>query len=76
MSLFIDGKEVQFKEGQSVLRACLDAGVYVPHLCAIDGEEDPGASCRLCMVEIEGYPQPFAACSIKVTEGLKVRTDT
>ncbi len=32
--------------------------------------------CGLCLVEIEGHPEPVRACSTPVAEGLVVRTDS
>jgi NADH dehydrogenase/NADH:ubiquinone oxidoreductase subunit G len=76
MRIVIDGRQVEAEEGKTALRACLDAGIYVPHLCALDGEELPGASCRLCLVELEDTGQIVPSCTIKVKEGLRIRTDT
>jgi formate dehydrogenase beta subunit len=44
--------------------------------------ENPGANvakeahCNLCLVEIEGQPEPVNSCITKVDDGLIVRTDT
>jgi bidirectional [NiFe] hydrogenase diaphorase subunit len=56
IELIIDGRPVLAKQGTSVLQACLDNGVYIPNLCFFEGDCEPDASCRLCFVEIEGYP--------------------
>ena len=32
-TFIIDGKEVPFTEGQTIIQAALAAGVYIPHLC-------------------------------------------
>lgn len=74
IELTMDGKKVKVKDGERVLWAALDAGVYVPHLCA--GREigfHPGA-CRLCFVEIEGRKEPVLSCSEIVKEGMVVNT--
>lgn len=34
MTLTIDGRPVETTSGRSVLQACLEAGIYVPHLCS------------------------------------------
>ena len=39
VKLYIDGHEVEAREGQSVLEAALAADIYIPHLCR------PTASC-------------------------------
>ena len=51
MKIIIDGKEIEAKEGQSVLEAALAANVFIPHLCSHPDLEAKGG-CRLCSVEI------------------------
>ena len=34
MKITIDGKEIEAKEGQSVLEAALAANVFITHLCS------------------------------------------
>ena len=74
INLAIDGIPVQAKKGEKVLFAALDAGIYIPNLCAIRGVR-PHAGCRLCFVEIEGRPEPVTSCTEEVTEGMVVHTD-
>lgn len=50
--LFIDGQEIPFTSGQTIMDAALAAGVYIPHLCHMPGLP-PHGSCKLCAVEIE-----------------------
>jgi formate dehydrogenase beta subunit len=40
---------------------------------AVSGEE---AHCNLCLVEIDGHPEPVNSCITPVEEGMVVRTDT
>ena len=75
VNITIDGRPVQAAQGQKLLFAALDAGIYIPNLCAIR-DAKPHAGCRLCLVEIEGRAEPTAACTENVTEGMIVRTDT
>jgi bidirectional [NiFe] hydrogenase diaphorase subunit len=73
--LIVDGRTVQAKQDISVLQACLANGIYIPHLCFLEDDPEPDAACRLCLVEIEGCPEPVTSCTILVTNGLQVRTD-
>lgn len=75
IKLTIDGQTVQASEGDRVLFAALDAGIYIPNLCAIRGVQ-PHTGCRLCFVEIEGQPAPVTSCTEEVAEGMVVRTDS
>jgi formate dehydrogenase (NADP+) beta subunit len=36
----------------------------------------PGRGCGLCVVEVEGMPDPVSACSTKVKAGMVVVTDS
>ena len=76
VKLVVDGKEIEARKGSSLLRICLDNGIYIPNLCRLSGMKRPPASCRLCFVEVEGIPQPTPSCTVKVREGMTVRTDT
>jgi NADH dehydrogenase/NADH:ubiquinone oxidoreductase subunit G len=73
---FVDNKEIQAEEGTTLLKACLDKGIYIPNLCYLEEKSKPFASCRMCFVEIEGEDTPTASCTIKVREGMAVKTDT
>ncbi|MCL6610186.1 MAG: (2Fe-2S)-binding protein [Peptococcaceae bacterium] len=70
----IDGKAIETAAGEKILWAALDNGIYIPHLCSIRENHSPFASCRLCFVEIEGYPGPVTACTEGAAEGMAVRT--
>ncbi len=47
----IDGQDIPFKNGQTIMDAALAAGVYIPHLCHKPGLT-PHGSCKLCTVDI------------------------
>lgn len=72
--LTIDGKRIKSREGDKILWAALDNGIYIPNLCAIRKAATPYAGCRLCFVEIEGRNGPITACTEPVSEGMVVNT--
>ena len=72
--LFIDGKEIECSEGETLLWVALDNGIYIPNLCAMRGRIEPYGACRLCFVEVEGENLPVTACTTKVKEGMVVNT--
>jgi NADH dehydrogenase/NADH:ubiquinone oxidoreductase subunit G len=76
IKLVVDDKELEVVEGTVLLDACLDQGIYIPHLCHLKGAEEPHASCRLCFVKIEGMSKPVPSCTVKAREGMVVKTDT
>jgi bidirectional [NiFe] hydrogenase diaphorase subunit len=74
--LSVDERVIEAAEGQSLLKACLQNDIYIPHLCYHENHSESAASCRLCFVEIEGLPGPLTACTVKVAAGLRVTTDS
>ena len=69
----LDGREVPFEPGQTVLQAALAAGRYIPHLC-YHPEFKPHGSCKLCTARIGG--RMMTACTTPAAAGLEVASDT
>ena len=76
ISLIIDNQEVLAQEGDLLLWVALENGFYIPNLCALKERSVSFAGCRLCFVEIEGYPEPITACTETVRAGMVVKTRT
>ena len=75
VDLTIDGKEVQVKEGTTILEAAKSAGIRIPTLCYHE-RMNPIGSCRMCVVEIEGVPNLMTACTTPASEGISVTTNS
>ena len=71
----IDGEQYSAKEGDTILQVARDNKIPIPTLCYLEGLSTFGA-CRLCVVEIEGSPKLFPACTTKPTESMVVHTKT
>ncbi len=73
--LQIDGREVQAREGATLLEAAQGAGIRIPTLCHHEKLEPYGA-CRICTVEVvtNGRTNLVAACLYPVEQNLVVRT--
>ncbi len=69
----LDGEEVGFRPGESILAAARRAGRYIPHLCW-HPEFPAHGSCRLCIVKVNGHPG--AACTIGAAQGLEIESNT
>src|SRR6476659_681402 len=54
-----------------ILQACNDAGIAIPQYCYHPGLSIP-ASCRICLVEVEGIPKLVPACQTPVRDGMVV----
>ena len=75
VQLTINGRQVEATQGETVLSAAKRAGIKIPALCHQEGMAAWGA-CRLCLIDVEGWDKPQAACTTWVQEGMVVRTDT
>jgi bidirectional [NiFe] hydrogenase diaphorase subunit len=73
--LQIDGREVEAKEGMTLLEAARSAGIFIPTLCHHEKLEPYGA-CRICVVEVDagGKTSLVASCLYPVEKNLVVRT--
>ncbi len=74
-TLFIDGKNVSARAGQTILEVARENGIDIPTLCHLDGLSDVGA-CRICVVEVKGSPKLFPACVTSIFEGMEVTTQS
>ena len=71
---------VEVPEGATILEAARKVKINIPTLCHLDLHNikmvNKAASCRVCMVEVEGRKNLAPACATPVTEGIIVHTDT
>ncbi len=64
--LKINDQEIEVAPGETVLRAALSRGIYIPYYCYHPALSIVG-QCRMCLVEVKGAPKPLTACSTAVT---------
>ena len=67
----LDGEDLPFNAGQTILQAATRGGRYIPHLCWHPDFAAHG-SCRLCIVEVDG--RTVAACTTRVAQGMEVQS--
>ncbi len=72
--IVIDGREIEARDGETVLTAALSAGIHIPHFCFHPNLKIAG-NCRMCLVELEKVPKLQVACGTVVREGLVVTTN-
>ncbi len=75
LKLKVNGKEIEIKEGLTVLQACEQAGFEIPRFCYHEKLSIAG-NCRMCLVEIEKSPKPVASCAMQASEGMSIKTNT
>ena len=80
IDLTIDGRPVSVPEGSTILDAAKKLDINIPTLCHLDLEGTPmvnkGASCRICVVEVEGRRNLAPSCATPATQGMVVRSNT
>src|SRR4051812_11777947 len=76
-TFFMDDKEIDIREGETIFRAGRRHDIKLPHLCySPKPGYRPDGNCRVCMVEIEGERVLAASCLRTPTPGMKVKTQT
>lgn len=75
VTLRIDDQDLSAREDETIIEVCREHRIPIPSLCHLDGLSVWGG-CRLCVVELEGQSRLYAACSTRVAEGMRIRTQT
>ncbi len=74
-TLVINGQEVPFEPGQTILEVARDNGIFIPTLCYQKRAEPIGA-CRICVVEVSGFDELLPACSTPANAGMEIETES
>ena len=73
VKIVIDGKSCTADSNDTILTVAKRHGVDIPTLCYLKDINEP-ASCRICVVEVEGSPKLVTSCSTKVRDGMVIST--
>ncbi|MAT43370.1 MAG: formate dehydrogenase subunit alpha [Anaerolineaceae bacterium] len=71
----INGKIIETESGNTVLKAARENNILIPTLCD-HPDLTPHGGCRLCNVEIKGARSLLAACTLPVSDGMEVFTES
>ena len=72
----VNGVDVEFEPGMTVLQVAERAGHEIPRFCYHERLSIAG-NCRMCLVEVKpGPPKPQASCALPAAEGQMIFTDT
>src|SRR5690349_17438525 len=74
-SLTLNGTDVPFQPGQTILEAARTAGVDIPTLCWYPKLPIVG-NCRICLVSVKGQNKLLPACATPAAEGMVVETES
>ncbi len=75
ITVTIDGVECQAKFGQTILDIARANSIYIPTMCYLTKVE-PIASCRMCVVDVEGVDGMILSCQARATDGAVIHTNT
>ncbi len=75
VNLTIDDIAVSVEENTTILDAAKTVDINIPTLCYLKDINDIG-SCKICVVEAEGYEYLLTSCRTKVKEGMVIHTNT
>ena len=73
VTLTIDGKQIQVRDGQYVLEAAMEHGIEIPTFCHVQGLMPVGL-CKFCVVKIKGIADLQTACMLIAREGMVIET--
>ncbi len=72
----VNGVEVEFEPGMTVLQVAERAGAEIPRFCYHERLSIAG-NCRMCLVEVKpGPPKPQASCALPAADKQEIFTDT
>jgi len=74
ITLTIDGKKCKGKFGQTILEIARENDIYIPTMCYLT-KVLPIASCRMCVVEVEGVDGMILSCQEKALDGAVITTN-
>jgi NADH-quinone oxidoreductase subunit G len=73
ISINIDGRDIETKEGEFILNAARANDIYIPAICYLT-RCSPTLACRLCLVEADG--KQVYSCNAKAKDGMSITTTT
>ena len=73
ITVTIDGKACSAVFGQTILEIARANDIYIPTMCYLT-KVKPIASCRMCIVDVEGVEGAILSCQEKATDGAVITT--
>ncbi len=75
VTLKINGKEITVPKNFTVMQAADELGIDIPRLCFLKGINETSA-CRLCVVDVKNMNGLKNSCTLAITDGMEIDTDT
>ncbi|WP_232087489.1 2Fe-2S iron-sulfur cluster-binding protein [Sulfurovum sp. ST-21] len=74
ISITIDGKVCKSTFGKTILEIARENDIYIPTMCYLT-KVQPIASCRMCVVNVEGVEGMILSCQEKAVDGAVITTN-
>lgn len=78
-TITINDQKIEVEKSSTILEAAKKLNIRIPTLCHMDLHNlkmvNKAATCRVCVVEVEGRKNLAPACATPVTDGMVVRTN-
>ena len=76
MKAYINNREYDFAEGESILACCRRLGIFVPSLCQFPPLEHKPGTCRVCLVQVtdEKGTRMVTSCDTPMQENIRIDT--
>lgn len=71
----IDHQQHVFPKAISIIEACQQVGIQIPHFC-YHPKLDIAGNCRMCLVDVEGSRKPIPSCANTIQDGMVIHTTT
>ncbi|MBI4677438.1 MAG: (2Fe-2S)-binding protein [Elusimicrobia bacterium] len=71
----MNGRPIETPDGTLLIDVAKTAGIEIPHYCYHPALGNPG-NCRMCLVEVVGFPKLQPACRLKAADGMVVSTES
>ena len=75
INIIIDKKKIKTDSNKTILEIAKDNNIDIPTLCH-HPDIKPESSCRLCLIDIKGVGNLQTACSVKVVDGMEIKTSS
>ena len=75
VEVIIDGNKILADSGKTILQVARENNINIPTLCYLKGINEP-ASCRVCVVEVEGARNLVTSCTTKIKAGMVISTNS
>ena len=74
ITVTIDGRVCKSTYGKTILQIARENGIYIPTMCYLT-KVKPIASCRMCIVNVEGVEGAILSCQEKAVDGAVITTN-